>query len=90
MGLCFKEAESEFCKEAISISSRSYIASWQSRCVMNYQGSSRTGRGWSAAWTRGVFGWIALNYATGHLAVNPAPAAESQPSASTTGQTPGV
>ena len=29
----------------------------------------------------GVFGWIALNYATGHLAVNTAPAAEAQPSA---------
>lgn len=37
----------------------------------------------------GVFGWIALNYATGHLAVNPAPAAEAQPSSAGKFQAPG-
>jgi GDA1/CD39 (nucleoside phosphatase) family len=38
----------------------------------------------------GVFGWIALNYATGHLAVNPALAAEAQPSAPGKSQASGV
>jgi GDA1/CD39 (nucleoside phosphatase) family len=38
----------------------------------------------------GVFGWIALNYATGHLAANPAPAAEAQPSSLENSQAPGV
>lgn len=38
----------------------------------------------------GVFGWIALNYATGHLAVNPALAAASQPGEPGQHNTPGT
>ena len=38
----------------------------------------------------GVFGWIALNYATGHLAVNTAPATEAQSSAPDKSQAPGA